>query len=141
MLGAVVDQPLLPDENERRAQALLSGWEVTSPKASPARKDPTPAPASYAPLLDTFRLYAGWLLTWYAVVFALGSYQITKNLPWEIPLVSGITHSPLVLTFAFGTFFFLLLSSVWKRAGKHIGLGVLLTLLWVLLVYAFRINI
>ena len=95
----------------------------------------------YAPLLETLRLYAGWLLTWYALVFALGGYQATKGLPFEMPLVYGLAQSPLVLTFAFGTFLFLLFTSLVKETRGGKAMGVIFGLIWIVAVYAFRINL
>lgn len=83
----------------------------------------------YLPLVDTLRLFAGWLLAWYGIVYLLGWYQISGKISSDIPFLQALFASSLVLRFAFGTFLFLLLTSVhaWagKGAGKAIGLGVL----------------
>ncbi|MDP6561808.1 MAG: hypothetical protein QF793_02685, partial [Candidatus Peribacteraceae bacterium] len=44
-----------------------------------------PSTAAYFPLLDTLRLYAGWLLAWYCIVYAIGAYQFMKELPFRLP--------------------------------------------------------
>lgn len=98
-------------------------------------------PEEYVPLSDTFRLYAGWLLAWYAVVYLIGSYQFTKRLPFEIPFLEGLFLSPLVLKFAFGTFLFLMLSTLHRALGRGIGKGVALTLVWFALMTLFSLNV
>lgn len=131
------------DDQQKKAASILRGWDVTPSAQSAAeevRRAPS-APSAYAPLLETIRLYAGWLLAWYTLVFALGGYQATKTLPFELPLVYGLAQSPLVLTFAFGTFFFLLVSSLVKALHGGKGMGVVFGVLWVVAVYAFRINL
>ena len=66
----------------------------------------------YFPIIDTLRLYAGWLLAWYAIIYGLGSYQASRTLPFEIPYLMGIYYSPLVLSFTLGAFLFLLFTSL-----------------------------
>lgn len=95
---------------------------------------------AYAPLIDTFRLYAGWLLAWYAIVYLLGAYQFEQKLPFAIPFIEGLFLSPLVLKFAFGTFLFLLLSSLHRALGRGIWKGILLTIVWLLGVAWFVVN-
>lgn len=135
------EQPLSPEQAEK----LLS---FTAPvSADQAAQDPVPpdassataaepslptasttppqSPSSYFPLLDTLRLYAGWLLAWYCLVYALGSYQHTRPLPFRIPFVEGLFLSPLVLSFTWAAFLFLLLSGIWKHAGKGVIKGML----------------
>ena len=136
-------QAVLRDESERRATSVLRGWEVlpetTSVAASPRRQDDDYVPLiDYFPLFDTVRLYAGWLLAWYGLVFALGGYQATKTLPFELPLVYGLAQSPLVLTFAFATFLLLLLSTISRQFRLHTALHVVLAIVWALGVYLFR---
>jgi hypothetical protein len=64
-------------------------------------------------------LYAGWLLAWYALAYALGSYQWTRNLPFRIPLVEGLLLSPLVLSFTLATFLFLMFTEIHKASDKR----------------------
>jgi hypothetical protein len=118
---------------------------LTSPAPSPNAATTATVPAvqaedEYVPLSDTFRLYAGWLLAWYSIVYLVGSYQFTKDLPFEIPFLEGLFLSPLVLKFAFGTFLFLLLSSVHRALGRGIWKGVFLTLVWLGVVTLFVLN-
>ena len=102
----------------------------------PARNEPI----AYVPLTDTMRLYAGWLLAWYSMVYLLGSYQTTKQLPFEIPFVQGLFLSPLVLSFAFGTYLFLLLTSIHRSLGRSLGRAVVLTMLGISLFVLFSVN-
>ncbi len=83
----------------------------------------------YAPLSDTLRLYAGWLLAWYFIIFALGSYQFTRELPFTIPLIDELFLSPLILNFACAAFLFLLLSGFHRMLGRRILIGIPLILI------------
>lgn len=75
----------------------------------------TAAPsAKYVPLLDTVRLYAGWLLAWYVVFVAAGYYAFQRELPVDIPFVEGFFFSPLIFRFVTAMFLFLSLSSLHK---------------------------
>jgi hypothetical protein len=145
--GVIVDQ-VTP------APLFTPAEPLAVPKATPVQTvmPPKPAKASapeanlieedphYIPLVDTFRLYAGWLLAWYSLVYLLGSYQYLKGLPFEIPFLEGLFLSPLVLKFAFGTFLFLLVSSVHRAMGRGIWKGVFLTIVWLVLVTLFSLN-
>ena len=88
-----------------------------APKDIPS-EIPNPQPETsvvYFPLLETLRLYAGWLLAWYCLVYAVGSYQYTRPLPLRIPYAESLFLSPLVLSFTFGAFLFLFLSGIYKK--------------------------
>lgn len=95
----------------------------------------------YFPLSDTFRLYAGWLLAWYCLVYLLGAYQSLKQLPFTIPFIDGLFQSPLVLNFAFGTFLFLLFSTIHRWMGRGLWKGIGLTIVWLALVTWFVVNV
>lgn len=94
----------------------------------------------YAPLLETLRLFAGWLLAWYGIVYALGSYQWMNSLPFDIPFVEGLFFSPLVLRLTLGTFLFLLLTTLHKAVGGGTARGMLLTIVGVILFGLFHVN-
>ena len=132
---------LFTNDQQRKATSVLRGWEVTPTSPPPVPTIAADASPAYQPLLETVRLYAGWLLAWYGLVFALGAYQATKGLPFEMPLVYGLAQSPLVLSFAFATFLFLLLSTIAKALRAGVGLGIALALVWAIGVYAFRVNL
>jgi hypothetical protein len=94
--------------------------------------------AKYVPLLDTVRLYAGWLLAWYIIFVAAGYYAFQRELPVEIPFVEGFFFSPLIFRFVTAMFLFLSLSSLHKlihgktlaaAAFTIVGIGAFATLL------------
>ncbi|MDB4977887.1 MAG: hypothetical protein JWM56_73 [Candidatus Peribacteria bacterium] len=97
--------------------------------------------ATYVPVTTTIRLYAGWLLAWYFLIYAFGSYQFTKALPFEIPYLDEFFLSPTILSFTFAAFLFLLLSSVHTLIGKGLVKGILLIVLGAVLVIVFRQNV
>ncbi len=96
--------------------------------------------ASYIPLLDTLRLFAGWLLAWYAVVFLLGSFQMTGRIPYDLPFLQGLFESWLVLRFAFATFVFLALTTLHRTIKGGIATGLILGLIGVVLFVLFHLN-
>ena len=95
-------------------------------------------PNVYFPILETLRLYAGWVLAWYAFVYAIGFYQNTRNLPWTLPFVEGLALSPLVLSFTLAAFLFLVLTDVYGLVGRGFVKGSLLTLVGVTLFSVYR---
>ncbi len=99
------------------------------------------SPKIYFPIVDTLRLYAGWLLAWYALVYGLGSYQSSRTLPFEIPYLMGIYYSPLVLSFTLGAFLFLLFTNLYRLAGRGIFLGILFSALAVACFVIYRMNV
>lgn len=113
-----------------------------APASSSASVTPDAASAhAYFPLIDTLRLYAGWLLVWYALVYALGSFQHLRSLPFAIPYLEGLFLSPLVLQFTLGAFLFLLCTGLWKLLGKNIWSGLLLMMLGVAGFVLYRMNV
>ncbi len=96
---------------------------------------------TYVPLIDTFRLFAGWLLAWYAIVYLLGSAQALKQLPFEIPFIEGLFLSPLILRLTFATYLFLLFTTMHKAWGKGTGKGMILTLIGLALYAFFHVNV
>lgn len=106
-----------------------------------AKKMPEPKPKQYFPLFDTLRLYAGWLLAWYCLVYAVGSYQFIKEVPVHIPYAESLFLSPLVLSFTLGAYLFLLLSSVYQYAGKKRSVGIGLFALGIIVFVLYRLNL
>ncbi len=96
---------------------------------------------NYLPLHETLRLYAGWLLAWYAVVYALGSYQHMRPLPFRFPLAEALFLSPLVLSFTLAAFLYLLLGSVHRAIGGGKVKGLFLLLLGVGVFAWYRMNV
>ncbi|MFA5799452.1 MAG: hypothetical protein WC840_00660 [Candidatus Peribacteraceae bacterium] len=83
----------------------------------------------YFPLLSTIRLYAGWLLAWYALFVALGYYSHVRTLPWNVPFVEAFYLSPLIFTFVVAIFLFLMLTSLKRALGGGIFTGFIFTIL------------
>ena len=113
------DSPLAP-----AMQSIPSSLAPRSPKGEvgshPLKK--------YLPLLSTLRLYAGWLLAWYALFVALGYYSTVRSLPFEIPLVMSFYASPLIYSVTLAVFLFLACSALHKAIqGKMIS-GLVLTI-------------
>ncbi len=118
---------------------LVSAAVITAPEEAPVVTVAAPA-EDYAPLSDTLRLYAGWLLAWYFIIFALGSYQFTRKLPFTIPLIDELFLSPLILNFACAAFLFLLLSGFHRMLGRRILIGIPLMLVGAALFVLFWSN-
>jgi len=125
----------------------LLAWqkETTQPTTlsfNPSTGEPTtPVKTSkkiYHPLVTTLRLYAGWLLAWYALFVAVGYYVRTRELPWDIPFVAAFAGSSLVFSFIAAIFFFLLLSTVQRALKGGTLLGSALAFTWVVLVVGIR---
>ncbi|MFA6522967.1 MAG: hypothetical protein WCS85_01200 [Candidatus Peribacteraceae bacterium] len=95
---------------------------------------------AYYPLLDTLRLYAGWLLAWYFVIEALGSYQYLRRLPFQLSALDGLFRSLLVIRLSAAAFLFLLLSTVHCMLGRGIAKGIILTLVGIVLLGVFVAN-
>jgi len=133
-----------PDESASRI-AAIPATEPPSPHVRSPKSEVLPPEheklSTYFPLLDTLRLYAGWLLAWYCLVYALGSYQNERPLPFRIPYVEGLFLSPLVLSFTLAAFLFLLLTGIWKFIGKGIFTGLILTIVGVATFVLYRMNV
>ena len=131
-----VEDPIV-EPNIAAEEAAASNWkleedeEVTTIKPS----------KTYYPMLDTLRLYAGWLLAWYAIVYAMGYYQSTRNLSFEVPYLMGIYTSPLVLSFTLASFLFLFMTSLHKRFGRGMFSGISLTILGLVIFVLYRMNV
>lgn len=147
--------------NEQSAPSVASGLDAVSPDWNASEPAPSPLPVNmpelftrpappppappppgtqYFPLMDTFRLYAGWLLAWYFLIFSFGSYQFLQKSPLRIPYLTELFLSPILLTFAFGAFLFLLASTVHRLVGKGLITGLILTAMWGGVVYVFQMN-
>lgn len=116
-------------------------WSTTETDEPSSASSADLEPVEYVPLLDTLRLFAGWLLAWYAVVYLIGSFQRAGKLPSGLPFVEGLFLSPLVLRFAFGTYLFLLLTSLHRILGGGVGKGLLLTVVGVAMLVGFHIMV
>ncbi|MDD5103904.1 MAG: hypothetical protein PHX93_05945 [Candidatus Peribacteraceae bacterium] len=139
-------QTLTPEHAEKLLSFTSPVTGEASSASAPSASAQPPAAAqpeqpAYFPLLDTLRLYAGWLLAWYCIVFALGHYQHTRPLPFRIPFAEGLFLSPLVLSFTLGAYLFLLLSGIWKATGKGMFKGIILTGIGIAGFVLYRMNV
>ncbi len=118
----------------------ISPMEITATDASsPAPVLALPAPG-YHPLIDTLRLYAGWLLAILFLIYAAGSYQLLKKLPVHSELLHEWITSSLILHVTAVTFLFLMLSSLHRAMGRGLWKGLILMLLGFGLLVLFRLN-
>ncbi len=117
----------------------------TSPDTMPVRAAKVATPAigdvSYIPLTQTLRLFAGWLMAWYGIIYLAGRYRADGRLPWDIPAIQGLSESTLVLRFAFAVFLFLLFSDIQKWTGKGALKAVMLGVVGAFLFVVFHLNV
>lgn len=109
-------------------------WSGANNGSAPRMPD---AP-TYAPLHETLRIFSGWLLGWYGVVYALGFLERSGKLP-ELPFVRELFESRLVLAFTFGTFLLLALSNAHRWMGGGTAKGALLAVAYVALLAGFAV--
>lgn len=141
---------MVEELQERESHARTIGFAGAMPWTTTDDDLPAAAPvaeaahdavdASYVPLSDTLRLFAGWLLAWYALVYLLGSFRLNGQLPFDVPFLQGLFESPLVLRFSFATFLFLSLGSLHRWLGRGAGKGIALSLLGAVLFVLFHLN-
>lgn len=95
---------------------------------------------AYFPLLETLRLYAGWLLAWYSLVYAVGSYQFTKDIPVHVPYAESLFLSPLVLSFTFAAYLFLLFTGIYTLMGRSKKIGIILSIVGIVVFLLYKMN-
>lgn len=108
------------------------------------KSEPVPKQAkAYYPFIDTLRLYAGWLLAWYCLVYAIGGYQYNKRIFLHVPYVEALLppFSSIVFSFTLASFLFLLLTSIHKIMGGTKLRTFGLVLLGVAAFALYRINV
>lgn len=126
----------------------IPSWELphaqSSVPAQPAAATVTPETSAvhegdtaYLPLGSTLRLYAGWLLAWYAAVYVLGSLQQSGVAPWAPEFIANLYVSPLTLLFTCVTFLYLMLGTAHRAIGGGALKGIALFVTGVLLFYGF----
>lgn len=117
--------------------------DVVTPQPSQTAQPFSDEPSAkiYLPIAATLRLYAGWLLAYYALVYAVGWYAHSRPLPFEIPYVQALLISPLVLSFTFAAFLFLVGHSLYRMAGKGLWKGIFLSVIGVGVFVVYRMNI
>ena len=147
---ALVAMGLSPIEVYESAGPAVDALQLEIREPSEASPPPIPEPEAqptseaevvYFPFIDTLRLYAGWLLAWYCIVYAIGSYQFMKELPFRIPYAESLFLSPLVLSFTFAAYLFLLLSGFYKSTGRKKLIGLISLIIGVVLFVLYRMNV
>jgi hypothetical protein len=117
---------------------------ATPEKSKPKKKKSSRAKKkAYYPFAETLGLYAGWLLAWYCIVYALGSYQHTREVSFHIPYIEALLppFSPVVLTFTLVAFLFLMLSSVHRVIGGGKLKAFILLVVGVAAFSLYRLNV
>ncbi|OGJ73051.1 hypothetical protein A3G69_04260 [Candidatus Peribacteria bacterium RIFCSPLOWO2_12_FULL_53_10] len=110
-------------------------------KKEEAMPSPPPSQKISPPIAATLRLYAGWLLAYYALVYAVGWYAHSRPLPFEIPYVEALLLSPLVLSFTFAAFLFLIGHSLYRAWGSGLWKGILVSVIGVGVFVMYRMNV
>ncbi len=139
----VEDLRIIPEGVPSDAFSAAMPWTNTDDDSAPAPQKTVKKKMTatlYVPLLETLRLFAGWLLTFCSAIYMLGALQLRGHLPWEIPLLQALLSSPLILHFACVTFLFLLCTNLHRWLGRGIGLGILLTVIGLSTFVLFHIN-
>ena len=95
----------------------------------------------YLPIAATLRLYAGWLLAYYSVVYAVGFYAHSRTLPMEIPYVEALMLSPLVLSFTLAAYLFLVFHTLYQVLGKGLMKGIFLSIAGIGVFVVYRMNV
>jgi hypothetical protein len=125
--------------------SFVSPQPSQTPQPSSRVEKKTAAPLSakkvYLPIAATLRLYAGWLLAYYALVYAVGWYEHSRTLPFEIPYVEALILSPLVFSFTFAAFLFLIGHSLYRAAGGGLWKGMLVSSVGIGVFVVYRMNV
>lgn len=119
---------------------VRSVWVSTDDAPPPDREEHKSADRIYAPLIDTLRLYAGWLFAWYFVIYALGSMEVTRSLPYSSPIIEHLFLSPIIANLTCGVFLFLLLTTLHRAFGSGVLRGFVLTGVGMIGVILFALN-
>lgn len=94
----------------------------------------------YHPLVSTLRLYAGWLLACLFFVYAFGTFQQLRALPFRLSLLDEWMDSPMILHATLVTFLFMLLSSIHQIAERGFWKGAALAVMGFGFLVVFRLN-
>jgi hypothetical protein len=126
-----------------RAKDMIPVHVSESPSSLPVAENTEASPPQkiYLPIAATLRLYAGWLLAYYSIVYAVGWYAHSRVLPKEIPYVEALMLSPLVLSFTLAAFLFLVFHTAYQAWGKGIIKGVVVSIAGVAVFVVYRMNI
>lgn len=116
-------------------------WTTIDTEESAQPSSISNADHAYVPLIDTFRLFAGWLLAWYGLVYLLGSLEQLGRLPVDILFIQSLFLSPIILRLSFVTYLFLLLTSLHRVWGKGVLKGLALAIAGIVLYAFFHVNV
>lgn len=119
----------------------IPSWTTTDRAKQAPKTSAADTTTVYIPLTQTLRLFAGWLMAWYGIIYLAGSYRADGRLPYDIPLIQSLAASDLVLRFAFAVFLFLLMTDLHKWTGSKAILGVLFSIIGVVTMWMFHINV
>ena len=100
-----------------------------------------PKKNSYAPLFETLRLYAGWVLFWAGVLLVMMAYGEIRQLPFKVPYIQDIAQIRSIVVVACASFLFLLLSRLHGLLKSGFALGIGLTVVWALCVLFVMQNV
>ena len=124
----------VPEDEEDEPKKPIANLQEDLKKATEKK-------SMYVPIVETLRLYAGWLLTGYFIAFSLGYYQLLKDLPFDIPYVLAFFYSPLILSFTLAAFLFLLATELQKFVKQSVIGKSALFLLMIGVFVVYRMNI
>ena len=122
-------------------QDLQTTVDTTSTLPADSKHLERESDSEYYPFSDTIRLYAGWLLAWYGLVYILGWFQSTRSMEPAIPFVYGLLYSPLVLTCTLVAFLYLLFHSLQRTINRGYLSGTFLLLIAIVVFGLYRIHV
>ena len=112
-------------ETLHTVEALQQPW-VSDPAPTQKKKN------MYAPLFETLRLYAGWVLFWAGVLLVIMAYGEVRHLPYRVPYIQDIAQIRSIVVVACSAFLFLLASRIHSLFKGGIALGIGLGIVWIL---------
>ena len=99
----------------------LLKWQEKDALATMTPASASPEHHGYASLIDTLRLYAGWLLVWYAAFSSIGYYSSVRVLPFHLPFSELFFFSPFLSAVASCAFLFLFASFLFSVVTQRIA--------------------
>lgn len=98
----------------------------------PWLKEPVKKQSTAFPLLETLRLYAGWVFFWSMSVLALIAFDTTRELPFAIPYIQDFAQLRTIVIIAAASFLFLLFAVLHRSLKMKKIYGALLAMVWLL---------
>lgn len=130
-------------------QPIHENWTTFKEEEAYERKDDLPVlPADslhyekqqqkiYYPFSETIRLYAGWLLAWYGLVYALAHFEQTRQPLPAIPYVAGLLYSPAIRSITVACFIYLLFQGIMNKYFTSTSIKFLFSLVGIALLTAY----